>query len=304
MRFIFRKYRKADREKILNILIDKRHLNKYTLKTLQYKIASFLGIYRSYVYLIEEKDDGEIIGIGILINKVDHGLHQREWWIEGVRIADKHKRSGVGTLLMKNLIYQAEKKGAKKIFLNIESNNLPAYQFFSKLDFKPVARIFTFIIPFLVSANNFPSDFENLIPAKLEIQSKILQQVIFPIGDSYSDKLIEFYRKFFTLLRVLINKREEIATTTTAVLVLTHIYYFFKIRVKIISPAPIASSELEKMILYQFSRFVFIRFREIIIEVISLVRNQEELSLTLRLLKASSIEDLMVFETPNLKDTR
>jgi|LQYC01.1.fsa_nt_gi Acetyltransferases len=145
MSIVFREYRKEDREKIQNILIDKKRLDKYTLKTLKFRIASFLGLYRPYMYLLEDEDNNAIIAMGVLINKVDYSFRRKEWWIEGINVGAGQRRLGFGTMLMKHLLGEHRRRGAKTIFFKFEADNVVAFSFYRKLNLRPVGRIFTFI---------------------------------------------------------------------------------------------------------------------------------------------------------------
>lgn len=302
MQVTFRKYRKTDRGKIQDILIDKRHLNKYTSKALPYKIAFLLGIYRPYIYLIEEKETREIIAIGVLVKKVDHSFQRRHWWIEGIRVTEKQKRLGWGTQLMKNLLYKAKKKGAKKIFLNIEADNLTAQSFFRKLNFKPIARIFSFIKPPFTSVHYyFPPNRLTINPLK---KTDLPSQAIISFADSDSDKLIDFYRKLFTIFRLITTKTEEGITPAGFFFSITSIYYFFQVRIKVILGDISPRSELEKIVLYEFSKFLLGYWRKILVDVIIPNDNPGGMDFFPALPKLSSVEGLMVFEYYRIEDNK
>jgi ribosomal protein S18 acetylase RimI-like enzyme len=140
--FVFREYRKEDKGEIQHKLIDKKRLDKYTLKTLKYKVASWLGLYRPSIYLIEEVDLKKIIGMAVLIHKVDYSLRRMEWWIEAVMVDTEKRKSGHGTMLLNNIFALLRTRGAKKAYLIFESDNDIAKSFYKKLGFTPSQRIF------------------------------------------------------------------------------------------------------------------------------------------------------------------
>lgn len=63
-----------------------------------------------------------------------------EWEIENVVVATEHRRVGVGTLLIRELLYEAEKAGATSVVLEVRDSNDPARRLYEKLGFKEVGR--------------------------------------------------------------------------------------------------------------------------------------------------------------------
>jgi ribosomal protein S18 acetylase RimI-like enzyme len=295
MSIVFREYRKEDREKIQNILIDKKRLDKYTLKTLKFKIASFLGLYRPYIYLLEDEDNNAIIAMGVLINKVDYSFRRKEWWIEGINVAAGQRRLGFGTMLMKHLLAEHRRRGAKRILFNFEADNLVAYSFYRKLNLTPVGRVFTFIKePFAsVARSSFPTPLVTVKPKK---QREIFLQTLIPTDNSPNNRLIGFYRKLLTLLRVLVTEVEEGMTTKGQVRSIAVIYFYFMARVEIILPDMLDAAEVEQIVGSEFSRFSLCALRKIIINVVCKGPNCDQRPYPQTLPNVCNIEDFVEFE--------
>jgi len=296
VRLVFREYRQEDREKIQNILIDKKRFDKYTLKTLKYRITSFLGLYRPYIYLLEDENNNAIIAMGVLIKKVDYSFRRMEWWIEAVNVAAEQRKLGCGTMLMNHVCAVLRKIGAKQVYLNFESDNVIAKAFYKKLGLHPFKRIFTMCKrPF--SSVSPSSGSSPLIPVKPKKQREIFLRAIIPTDNSSNNnRLIGFYRKLLKLLHVLVTEVEEGMTTKGIVSAITFIYFYFMVRVELILPDMLDAGELEKIVRSEFSRFSLCDWRKIILSVICKGPNCEEWPLLQGLPKVSDVEDLVIYE--------
>ncbi|NIF04389.1 GNAT family N-acetyltransferase [Chryseobacterium sp. Tr-659] len=64
---------------------------------------------------------------------------QRTWnnsfYIENILIDEKHRRQGIGIMLIKNAIKEARKLGCRVIELETQNTNYPAIQFYRRIGF-------------------------------------------------------------------------------------------------------------------------------------------------------------------------
>lgn len=295
MSIVFREYRKEDREKIENNLIEQKRLDKYTLKTLKYKVASFLGLYRPYIYLLEDAENNKIIGMAVLINKIDYSFRRMEWWIEAVNLAAEQRRLGFGTMLINHVCAVLRMRGAKKAYLNFESDNVIAKAFYKKLCFHPFKRIFTMCKrPFSsVSPSSGPSP---LVPVKPKKERGILLQTLIPHDHPHDNRWIGFYTKILTFLHLLVTEVSQGITTKGYVWSITFIYFYFMVRVELILPGMLDAEELEQIVRSEFSRFSLHTWRKIIVDVICKGPNCDEWPCPQTLPKVCDIKDFMEFE--------
>jgi|GEM_PF-6042411 len=295
MSIVFREYRKEDRGEIQNILIDKKRLDKFTLKILKYKVAAFLGLYRPSIYLIEEAENNKIIGMAVLIHKIDYSFRRMEWWIEAVIVAAEKRKSDFGTTLMDNVFAVLRMRGAKKAYLNFESDNVIAKSFYKNLGFISSKRIFAmYKKPF--SSVSPPYKSSPLVPVKSKKQREMLLQTLIPHDYPHDNKGIGFYKKILTFLHLLEIKVAEGITTKGVVSAITFIYLFFMVRVEIILSDMLDAGELEQIVGSEFSKFSLRYWRKIILFVICKGPNCDEWPFPQTLPKVSDVEDLIEFE--------
>ena len=95
-------------------------------------LKKILGLPQYYCYVAES--DGTVCGFLELTVAADEA--------EIVFIATKnnYKRQGVANLLMSKLVEAAKENGAKKIFLEVETSNLPAIYLYTKFGFRETYR--------------------------------------------------------------------------------------------------------------------------------------------------------------------
>lgn len=59
--------------------------------------------------------------------------------VQNVVVAENMRRSGVGTALMKALMAECRQRGAEKIFLEVDENNVAAKSLYKKLGFVKIS---------------------------------------------------------------------------------------------------------------------------------------------------------------------
>lgn len=98
------------------------------------EIINFLyECYRDTFLVVENKE--EVIGFVIGITQKDEGH------ILVIAIRDDYKKKGIGTFLMKKLMEIYEKKGIKKLKLEVRVSNVPAISMYKRLGFKITNRL-------------------------------------------------------------------------------------------------------------------------------------------------------------------
>jgi len=98
------------------------------------EIINFLyECYRDTFLVVENKK--EVIGFVIGITQKDEGH------ILVIAIRDDYKKKGIGTFLMKKLMEIYEKKGIKKLKLEVRVSNVPAISMYKRLGFKITNRL-------------------------------------------------------------------------------------------------------------------------------------------------------------------
>lgn len=295
MGFLFREYRTEDKGKIQLSLIDKKRLDKYTLKTLKHKLVSFLGLYRPYIYLLEDAENNEIIGMAVLINKIDYSFRRMEWWIEALNVAAEQRRSGFGAMLMHHVCDELRRRGAKKIYFNLESDNVIAKSFHMKLGFIPSRRIFTLckkpVSPVSPSSGAAP-----LVPVKSKNEKGIILQNLIPHDHSQGNRWIGLYAKVLTFLHLLVTDVAQGITAKGQVRSIAFIYFYFMVRVAIILPDMLDAAKLEQIVRSEFSKFSLRYWRKIILFVICKGPNRDVWPCSQTLPKVCDIEDLVEFE--------
>jgi ribosomal-protein-alanine N-acetyltransferase len=75
------------------------------------------------------EEEGEIIGYGGITIVADTSD------LENILVAESYRRSGVGTLILDQLLKTAREKGAEKTFLEVRVSNVPAMRLYLKKGF-------------------------------------------------------------------------------------------------------------------------------------------------------------------------
>jgi len=63
-----------------------------------------------------------------------------EWAIENIVVAQNHRRTGLATLLLNELLTKARSQGAKALFLEVRESNAAARGFYERSDFRQTGR--------------------------------------------------------------------------------------------------------------------------------------------------------------------
>jgi len=63
-----------------------------------------------------------------------------EWEIENVVVAREHRRRGIGSELVRELLRAAQKAGAAAVLLEVRESNVEARQLYERLEFTEVGR--------------------------------------------------------------------------------------------------------------------------------------------------------------------
>jgi len=63
-----------------------------------------------------------------------------EWEIENIVVAQSHRRSGLATLLLSELLAKARAQGVKSLFLEVRESNSAARAFYERSDFRQTGR--------------------------------------------------------------------------------------------------------------------------------------------------------------------
>jgi len=79
-------------------------------------------------------EDAELLGFAVARRDPE------EWEIENVVVAPQHRRCGIGSGLVRQLIYAAQESGARAILLEVRESNLAARQLYERLGFAEAGR--------------------------------------------------------------------------------------------------------------------------------------------------------------------
>lgn len=97
-----------------------------------YRLLKFINRYTGKfyfrVYVAETRND--VVGVSILSKRGPY------WHISGVMIDPKHRRRGYAKLLVSRICREAERYGAKEIYLNVLEDNAAALALYSSLGFE------------------------------------------------------------------------------------------------------------------------------------------------------------------------
>lgn len=91
----------------------------------------------SFVWLIAENKQGEVIGSGYL-RGITRSSKGGSLYL-GIWVKQDYQGKEIGSKLMKDLIIQAQKKKVKKIFLNVHNENVKAISLYEKFAFKSLS---------------------------------------------------------------------------------------------------------------------------------------------------------------------
>ena len=95
-----------------------------------------------FIPLVAEENNKVIGEAEIILGKdADYGKHLH---ISVFYVHKKYQRQGVGSLLMKSILKEAQERGINRITVNVEAS---AKGFYQKHGFKPFRKIFTYLLP-------------------------------------------------------------------------------------------------------------------------------------------------------------
>jgi len=141
MNYLFRKYKSKDKRSVRNVLMSSIYFRKYTSKSLIYLIAYVAGVYRNYLYVLEEINNNEIVGAILLRNRIDEYFLSKDWWIYGVFIRKDRRGKGLGKILIQRSINELKRKNVSKVFLYVETENVRALGLYGKFGFRELETI-------------------------------------------------------------------------------------------------------------------------------------------------------------------
>jgi len=107
----------------------------------------FLDLYRRFplTFLVAEEDE-EIVGY--IMCRIETGLPNfgffgliKKGHVVSIAVMPKHRRKGIGCMLMKEAMKNMEKYNAKECFLEVRVSNQPAINLYKKLGFQIVKTI-------------------------------------------------------------------------------------------------------------------------------------------------------------------
>jgi N-acetylglutamate synthase-like GNAT family acetyltransferase len=108
------------------------HLSPKNYKVDKKRFRDLLNNNLLDIYLLET--DGKIVGMGSL--HYFDTLVKKSVWIEDVVVHPDHRRNGYGKKIIKHIINQAKKKGAKHVDLSSRNDRAESHKFYQKLKFE------------------------------------------------------------------------------------------------------------------------------------------------------------------------
>jgi ribosomal-protein-alanine acetyltransferase len=60
-----------------------------------------------------------------------------DWEIENIVVDDRHRRRGLGSALVRDLVAEARRAGVRSVILEVRESNLPALRLYESIGFKP-----------------------------------------------------------------------------------------------------------------------------------------------------------------------
>lgn len=259
MDFIFRRYAPSDKNKLEDKLISKKYFNKYISKPIKYKIASLLGIYKNYLYVLERKADNKIIGAILLRRRINQYLHHIDWWIYGVFISSEFRGKGLGKKLIKFALEELKRRKAPKVFLYVAANNEIAICLYKRIGFGPVEKIHT------IDKNNkgylihtFNDQSKNHSFEVIEIKSdkyKSTFNEILIINETPTDIVRKIFIKLFSLFSIYKLIIHKCSFKNKLCFVAIIFYLRNRARVEFFISDRLENEEVESLILYYNSKY-------------------------------------------------
>jgi len=130
-------YNNVYKSKVFPSLIPWNYYNRYTKSSTYYKILSFVGIYRTYLYLLI-KENSKVIGSIAFRYRLNINSFSIECFIYGVAIKEKYRGKGYGNKIMNESIKWCQGKNINRIFLKVEADNHSAINLYKKFGFRVI----------------------------------------------------------------------------------------------------------------------------------------------------------------------
>ncbi|RKY04844.1 ribosomal-protein-alanine N-acetyltransferase [Candidatus Poribacteria bacterium] len=85
-----------------------------------------------HAHLFVAKIGDEVVGY------VDIWITEEEGHITNLAVSPRHRRKGIGSMLLKHALDYARSKGVKKVWLEVRRSNLAAQRLYAKFGFKAI----------------------------------------------------------------------------------------------------------------------------------------------------------------------
>ena len=128
-------YSKKYKHEVFPDLVPNKLYHRYTNSSLFYRVLSFLNLYRTSLYLLNNESSNRIIGSIAFRKKLNLKKLKFCWHIYGVAIYEAERGKGYGRVLMNYALTWCEKNKIKRVFLKVASNNIPAIELYKKMGF-------------------------------------------------------------------------------------------------------------------------------------------------------------------------
>jgi ribosomal-protein-alanine N-acetyltransferase len=87
-----------------------------------------------HYYLVALDSSGAVAGYaGLAVQPPD------EAWVQNIAVRRDAQRGGIGRALLEALLAEADRRGVRKILLEVAVDNAPAQKLYARYDFEPVA---------------------------------------------------------------------------------------------------------------------------------------------------------------------
>ena len=128
-------YSKKYKHEVFPNLVPNKLYHRYTGTSLFYWFLSFLNLYRTSLYLLNNESNNRIIGSIAFRKKLNLRKLKIRWHIYGVAISKEMRGKGYGKVLMNYALAWCEKNKVKRVYLKVANNNIPAIELYKKMGF-------------------------------------------------------------------------------------------------------------------------------------------------------------------------
>jgi ribosomal-protein-alanine N-acetyltransferase len=92
-----------------------------------------------HYYRVALDEGGRIAGYGgLAVAPPDETWGPGEAWVQNLAVRRDRQRCGLGRELLRDLLAEAERRGARKVLLEVAADNAPAQKLYSLAGFEPV----------------------------------------------------------------------------------------------------------------------------------------------------------------------